>query len=172
MDYKTEKGIVIDRDALTPRLQECLDIKNQYPDSIVVFEVGAYGDYFEAYGEDAVKVARILDLVVTQKKASNVEGAIDRIQATIMPDHTFEQWVRNVEGAIDRIQATAMPNHAFDQWIHTLLLAEESVIVVEWKAVRGKPDRPRVSVASMTVSLRETPESIDRFCRLDRGKPT
>ena len=148
MDYKTEKGIVIDRDALTPRLQECLDIKNQYPDSIVVFEVGAYGDYFEAYAEDAVKVARILDLVVTPKKASNVEGAIDRIQAT------------------------AMPNHAFDQWIHTLLLAEESVIVVEWKAVRGKPDRPRVSVASMTVSLRETPESIDRFRSVDDGKPT
>lgn len=148
MDYKTEKGIVIDRDALTSRLQECLDIKNQYPDSIVVFEVGAYGDYFEVYGEDAVKVARILDLVVTQKKASNVEGAIGSIQAT------------------------AMPNHAFDQWIHTLLLAEESVIVVEWKAVQDKPDRPRVSVASMTVSLRQTPESIDRFCNLDRGKPT
>lgn len=148
MDYKTEKGIVIDRDALSSRLQACLEIKNQYPDSIVVFEIGVSGDYFEAYGEDAVKVAKLLNLVVTQKKATEVEGSIDRIQAT------------------------TMPSYSFDRWIHTLLLAEESVIVVEWKVVRGKPDRSRVSVASMTVSLRQTPESIDRFCRLDRGKPT
>ena len=148
MDYKTANGIVIDRRALKPRLQECLDIKNNYPDSIVLFEIGAYGDYFEAYGEDAVKVARILDLVVTQKKATEVEGAIGSIQAT------------------------AMPNYAFDRWIHTLLLAEESVVVVEWKTVRGKPDRPRVSVASMTVSLRETVESMDRFRRLDDDRPT
>ena len=129
MDYKRENGIVIDRDALTPRLQECLDIKNQYPDSIVVFEIGLLSDYYSAYGEDAVKVARILDLVVTHKKTSDLEGAIDSIQAV------------------------TMRSNAFDRWISTLLLAGESVIVVDWKAVPGKADRSLVYVASMTVSL-------------------
>ena len=148
MDYKTANGIVIDRRALTPRLQECLDIKTQYPDSIVLFEIGVSGDYFEAYGEDAVKVAKLLDLVVTYKKATEAEGSIDRIQATTIPSYSYHRWIR------------------------TLLLVEKSVVVVEWKAVQGKPDRSRVCVASMTVSLRETPESIDRFRRLGRGKPT
>jgi DNA mismatch repair ATPase MutS len=39
-----------------------LAVKSENPDSLVLYQVG---DFFEAYGEDAQKIAEALDLVMT-----------------------------------------------------------------------------------------------------------
>ena len=64
---------------LTP-FEEYSEIKAQYPDSIVLFQVG---DFFEAYREDAVKMAAELDLMLTTR------GLADRavVQMCGVPAH-------------------------------------------------------------------------------------
>ncbi len=51
-------------EAYTPLMSQYNSIKSQYPDAILLFRVG---DFYEMFGEDAVKGARILKLTLTKK---------------------------------------------------------------------------------------------------------
>ncbi|MBV7440157.1 DNA mismatch repair protein MutS [Weeksellaceae bacterium TAE3-ERU29] len=59
----------------TPLMQQYNKIKAKYPDAILLFRVG---DFYETFGEDAVRTAKILDIVLTKRangKASHIELA-------------------------------------------------------------------------------------------------
>ncbi|MGM0392771.1 MAG: hypothetical protein ACQEQB_13550, partial [Bacteroidota bacterium] len=49
-------------------------IKDKYPDALLLFRVG---DFYETFGEDAVRTARILNIVLTKRgNGSEVETAL------------------------------------------------------------------------------------------------
>ena len=55
-------------DDVTPVRQQYLDIKKDYPDSIVFFRLG---DFYETFDEDAEITARDLDIVLTSRPIGN-----------------------------------------------------------------------------------------------------
>ncbi len=55
-------------DDVTPVRQQYLDIKKEYPDSIVFFRLG---DFYETFDEDAEITARELDIVLTSRPIGN-----------------------------------------------------------------------------------------------------
>ncbi|HIW85235.1 MAG TPA: DEAD/DEAH box helicase family protein [Candidatus Eubacterium faecipullorum] len=63
-----------------------LAVKAENPDSLVLYQVG---DFFEAYGEDAQKVAEGLDLVMTSRAISDSE----RVPMVGFPQHALETYM-------------------------------------------------------------------------------
>lgn len=59
---------------VTPLMQQYYSVKAQYPDALVLFRVG---DFYETFGEDAIKTAGILGIILTARNngGSNVELA-------------------------------------------------------------------------------------------------
>ena len=39
------------------------DIKSKYPDAVLLFRVG---DFYETFGEDAIRTAKVLDIILTK----------------------------------------------------------------------------------------------------------
>jgi len=56
---------------LTPMMRQYLEIKVDYPDTILFFRLG---DFYEMFLDDAVKASRILDITLTSRN-KNSEGA-------------------------------------------------------------------------------------------------
>jgi len=56
---------------LTPMMRQYLEIKVDYPDTILFFRLG---DFYEMFFDDAVKASRILDITLTSRN-KNSEGA-------------------------------------------------------------------------------------------------
>jgi DNA mismatch repair protein MutS len=48
----------------TPLMKQYLSIKKKYPDSLLLFRVG---DFYETFGEDAVKSSKILNIILTKR---------------------------------------------------------------------------------------------------------
>lgn len=63
-----------------------LAVKSENPDSLVLYQVG---DFFEAYSEDAQKIAEALDLVMTSRAISDSE----RIPMMGFPQHALETYM-------------------------------------------------------------------------------
>jgi DNA mismatch repair protein MutS len=55
---------------LTPMMRQYLEIKSEYPDSILFFRLG---DFYEMFLDDAVKASRILDIALTSRN-KNADG--------------------------------------------------------------------------------------------------
>src|SRR5512141_2490510 len=53
---------------LTPMMRQYLQIKADYPDSILFFRLG---DFYEMFLDDAVKASRILDITLTSRNKSS-----------------------------------------------------------------------------------------------------
>ena len=70
----------------TPMMQQYLRIKAQYPDMLLLYRMG---DFYELFYEDAEKAARLLDITLTQRGASN--GA--PIKMAGVPYHAMEQYL-------------------------------------------------------------------------------
>ena len=59
---------------VTPLMKQYNAIKGKYPDAMLLFRVG---DFYETFGEDAVKAARVLGIVLTKRGAgSETETAL------------------------------------------------------------------------------------------------
>lgn len=70
----------------TPVRRQYLDIKNQYPDSIIFFRLG---DFYETFDEDAQTVSRVLDIVLT----SRTVGKGVRVPMAGIPYHALENYL-------------------------------------------------------------------------------
>ena len=71
---------------LTPLRQQYLDIKRQYPDTIVFFRLG---DFYETFDEDARTTSRELDIVLTSRPVS--KGV--RVPLAGIPHHAVENYL-------------------------------------------------------------------------------
>ena len=49
---------------LTPLMDQYYAIKAKYPDALLLFRVG---DFYETFGEDAIKASKILGIVLTKR---------------------------------------------------------------------------------------------------------
>ena len=71
---------------ITPVRQQYLEIKSQYPDSILFFRLG---DFYETFDEDAEITARELDIVLTSR---NVAKGV-RVPMAGIPHHAAENYM-------------------------------------------------------------------------------
>jgi len=70
-------------DDVTPIRQQYLEIKRQYPDSILFFRLG---DFYETFDQDAETTSRELDIVLTSRGVA--KGT--RIPMAGIPYHAVE----------------------------------------------------------------------------------
>src|SRR5258708_39958278 len=69
----------------TPMMQQYLSIKAKHPDMLVFYRMG---DFYELFFGDAEKAARLLDITLTSRGASNGEP----IKMAGVPYHAVEQY--------------------------------------------------------------------------------
>jgi DNA mismatch repair protein MutS len=86
--------------SLTPLMQQYHAVKAQHPDKILFFRMG---DFYEMFGDDAVKAAPILEIALTSRSHGNTE----------------------------RIPLAGVPYHSADKYLARLLAHGEKVVVVE-----------------------------------------
>jgi len=80
------EGETTQNNHLSELYRDYLEIKANNPNSLVLYQIS---DFFEAYGEDAQKVAEALDLVMTSRAISDSE----RVAMVGFPQHALETYM-------------------------------------------------------------------------------
>ena len=80
----------------TPLMKQYNQIKSRYPGALLLFRVG---DFYETFGEDAVKASKILDIVLT--KRSN--GSASEIELAGFPHHAMDTYLPKLVRAGNRV---------------------------------------------------------------------
>lgn len=70
----------------TPMMRQYLEIKAQYPNTLVLYRLG---DFYELFYEDAKKVAKLLDLTLTRRGSNNG----DPIPMAGVPFHAVDNYI-------------------------------------------------------------------------------
>ena len=81
---------------LTPLFQQYYGIKNEHSHCLLLMRVG---DFYEAYGEDAVTVARDAEIVLTAKEA----GGGKKVPMSGVPFFSLDTYLRLLVGAGNRV---------------------------------------------------------------------
>lgn len=84
----------------TPLMKQYLSIKRNHPDAILLFRVG---DFYETFGEDAIKTSEILGITLT----------------------------RRANGAASFVELAGFPHHALDTYLPKLVRAGQKVAICE-----------------------------------------
>lgn len=80
----------------TPLMQQYNQIKGKYPGALLLFRVG---DFYETFGEDAVKASGILGIVLTKR----ANGAATHIELAGFPHHSLETYLPKLVRAGQRV---------------------------------------------------------------------
>ena len=80
----------------TPLMQQYNTIKAKYPGALLLFRVG---DFYETFGEDAIKTAQILGIVLT-KRGTGPNGALELAG---FPHHSLENYLSKLVRAGQRV---------------------------------------------------------------------
>ena len=73
----------------SPMIMQYLDIKKDYPDTLILFRLG---DFYELFFEDAKIASKVLELVLTGKNA----GVEDRIPMCGVPYHSVNGYIETL----------------------------------------------------------------------------
>jgi DNA mismatch repair protein MutS len=73
-------------DTETPLMRQYNEIKAKYPDAILLFRVG---DFYETFGEDAIRVSSIVGIVLTKRH----NGSASEIELAGFPHHSLENYL-------------------------------------------------------------------------------
>ncbi len=84
----------------TPLMQQHLAIKQKYPDAILLFRVG---DFYETFGEDAIKASQVLGITLTKRNNSAPSSS----------------------------ELAGFPHHALDTYLHKLVKAGYRVAICD-----------------------------------------
>ena len=76
----------VDMDRVSPMMRQYIEVKNQYPDVIIMYRIG---DFFETFFEDAILVSRELELTLTGRNA----GLDERVPMCGVPHHAVSTYV-------------------------------------------------------------------------------
>jgi len=82
--------------AETPLMKQYNAIKGKYPDALLLFRVG---DFYETFGDDAVKASKILDIVLTKR----ANGAAAYIDLAGFPHHALDTYLPKLVRAGQRV---------------------------------------------------------------------
>src|SRR5437868_2376322 len=77
-------------------MQQYNQIKGKYPGALLLFRVG---DFYETFGEDAVKAAGILGIVLTKR----ANGAATHIELAGFPHHSLDTYLPKLVRAGQRV---------------------------------------------------------------------
>jgi DNA mismatch repair protein MutS len=80
---------------VTPLMKQYNTIKIKYPDALLLFRVG---DFYETFGEDAVKASRILGIILTQRNNGG-----DRTELAGFPHHSLNTYLPKLVKAGQRV---------------------------------------------------------------------
>ncbi|WP_319500865.1 DNA mismatch repair protein MutS [uncultured Draconibacterium sp.] len=84
----------------TPLMKQYYTIKDKHPDAVLLFRVG---DFYETFGEDAIKAAEILGITLT----------------------------RRANGSASYVELAGFPHHALDTYLPKLVRAGQRVAICE-----------------------------------------
>jgi DNA mismatch repair protein MutS len=90
-ETKSANGVVE-----TPLMKQYNSIKAKYPDALLLFRVG---DFYETFGEDAIKAAGILGIVLTKR----ANGAAAYIELAGFPHHSLDSYLPKLVRAGHRV---------------------------------------------------------------------
>ncbi len=83
-------------DKETPLMKQYNIFKAKYPGAILLFRVG---DFYETFGEDAIKASKILDIVLTRR----ANGAAAFIELAGFPHHALDNYLPKLVRAGERV---------------------------------------------------------------------
>lgn len=80
----------------TPLMKQYYAIKAKYPGALLLFRVG---DFYETFGEDAVKASKILDITLTKRN----NGTASSIELAGFPHHSLDSYLPKLVRAGQRV---------------------------------------------------------------------
>ena len=83
---KKMKRSEVQREKLSPMMQQYMEIKDKYEDCIIFFRLG---DFYEMFFDDAIIASRVLELTLTGKQA----GLEERVPMCGIPHHAYVGYV-------------------------------------------------------------------------------
>ncbi len=115
--------------SFTPLMRQYYTIKEKHPDKILFFRMG---DFYEMFGDDAVRAAPILGIALTSRAHGNSE----------------------------KVPLAGVPYHAADRYLARLIARGEKVVIVEQvedpKLARGLVKREIVEILTPGTATIET----------------
>ncbi len=85
-----------DKPKETPLMKQYHQIKGKYPDALLLFRVG---DFYETFGNDAVRAAGILGIVLTKRH----NGSANEIELAGFPHHSLDTYLPKLVRAGQRV---------------------------------------------------------------------
>lgn len=82
--------------AETPLMKQYNSVKAQHPDAILLFRVG---DFYETFGEDAIRTAEILGITLTRR----ANGAASSVELAGFPFHALDTYLPKLVRAGERV---------------------------------------------------------------------
>jgi DNA mismatch repair protein MutS len=80
----------------TPLMKQYNQIKARHPEALLLFRVG---DFYETFGEDAVKTSKILGIILTKRK----NGSASEIELAGFPHHSLDTYLPKLVRAGQRV---------------------------------------------------------------------
>ncbi len=80
---------------VTPLMKQYNTIKTKYPDALLLFRVG---DFYETFGEDAVRASKILGIILTHRNNGG-----DRTELAGFPHHSLNTYLPKLVKAGERV---------------------------------------------------------------------
>lgn len=80
----------------TPLMKQYNAIKAKHPGALLLFRVG---DFYETFGEDAVKASKVLDIVLTKR----ANGSASHIELAGFPHHSLDTYLPKLVRAGNRV---------------------------------------------------------------------
>ncbi|MBE62603.1 MAG: DNA mismatch repair protein MutS, partial [Flammeovirgaceae bacterium] len=80
----------------TPLMKQYNAIKARYPGALLLFRVG---DFYETFGEDAIKASKVLDIVLTKR----ANGSASHIELAGFPHHSLDAYLPRLVRAGNRV---------------------------------------------------------------------
>src|SRR5436190_20483454 len=84
------------KESETPLMKQYYGIKVKYPGALLLFRVG---DFYETFGEDAIRAAKVLDIVLTKRGA----GSSSEIELAGFPHHSLDTYLPKLVRAGHRV---------------------------------------------------------------------
>ncbi|MEP0366517.1 MAG: DNA mismatch repair protein MutS [Cyclobacteriaceae bacterium] len=80
----------------TPLMKQYNAIKARYPGALLLFRVG---DFYETFGEDAIKASKVLEIVLTKR----ANGSASHIELAGFPHHSLDSYLPRLVRAGNRV---------------------------------------------------------------------